>query len=955
MTEDFPRDVKEVPQLNQDSNLKRKRNLDDSEEKPDKKIKIKKSVKTKNDFHCRPFQSHIEQNMLVLGCVKEVRDYEVIVSLPNEMTGKFSITEVSEVYTDKLKKLAAGQFYEDDSKPLGLHDIFHVGLVVRCFITEFLQDLKKTIILSVKPSLVNQYISDFKEGMVLPAVVASCEDHGYMLDVGHKNLTAFLPKSEITKYMEAYKHHFDTELILSVGSYLTCVVKDKKNKTETKSRSLSLSIDPSKMKKAITYKFSLFSLMPGSLVKCTVKSADELCLIVSMGTFDGIIFHRHLLKGITTYEVGEELFASVLYVQSSTKYVVLSELSHLTSPNTFPHIFKSNERGDIVDAKVVRQSGNEGIFFKLPDNLRGFISRRHLSDHKQVNLKKFMKNEVYRARIIGFNYLEKIVVMSMKKSVLEQEYYNYEDLKAGLVLECSVERFVNKGVRVKVMGKLTGLIPFAHMSDIPLLKPEKKFTHGKKLKCKVLYVNADDSVLILTNKKSLVKSKYPVPCSYADLSLGLHVTGFVGSIKDNGLVVVFCDEVKGWVPKDELTFGEVGKPSEMFFIGQVVQCKVLKMIPLKKKLLLSLKVSKSTAVESGNENGKKAVNKSEDAKGEAGVNEDAKDKVDRKSNFTKTTTQNTYLVLPTSNKFDWENEEGMEEKSNEGVTENKDYKKSFMKKMRSQLTSDEEKRLLLERATILKPADSVSWLELIAFEVENVSVEKAREVVQKALKSIPYREEQEKFNIWMSYINLEFQYGSEDSLKGVVDEAMKQCEQIKVMAHTRDMYESAGKLEKSLEVCRAMAKKFKEHPDTWASYGRVLYHMGELQKARKLLAESLERVDKRQHIEVTTKFALLEAKYGLVEESERIFNGILDNFPRRTDIWAVYTDMLVKHSRIDEARRAFKKFSEVDMPLKKRKFALKKVLAFEERYGDEESVLEVKERLEGIDNDKNED
>ena len=932
MSEDFPRAIKGNDE--DKSNLKRKI-ISDNKSFTRKKLKLKSSNKNVDEYHFKPFTSHIEQNMLVLGCVKEIRDYEVIVDLPDNIKGKFSITEISDTYTNVLKKLASGNFNDEDCKPLGLQDIFNIGSLVKCCIIEFNHDSKKNITLSVKPSLVNQQINEFKQGSVIPTVVFSCEDHGYLLDIGHKNINAFLPKHQTTEYLKNYKSHYKEELSLSIGSYLSCIVQTSKKKVANKNRSIELSLSSSVNINDFN-NFSLSNLLPGSLVKCTVKSIEDSCVIVNTSSFEGIIFRKHLLKGCSKYVVEEELVVTVLYIQPSTKFVVLSELKHLTAVNSFIELFSGYNRGDVLDAKLVRISFKDGLDFKISNNLKGFVSKKHISDSKKVNFKKFVKNQLYKVRIIGFDYLSGIVILSMKKSVLDQEFYNYSDLKTGSILDCCVEKFVNKGVKVKVMGHITGLIPFSHMSDIPLLKPEKTFTHGKRLKCKILYVNAEDSNLILTNKKSLVKSKNLVPSSYAELSIGQNLTGFIGSIRDNGLVIVFCDEVKGWAPKDELSYGDVSKLSEMFFIGQVVQCRVLKMASDKKRLLLSLKVLIKNIED---ENASSSKNKMKNS--EINPSYLLEKLVPKK-------TQNVHacLVLPTTDKFDWENEKSFVSEISNGKEESDEHKKKFMKKMKNQLTSAEEQRLLLERDTLLHPSDSSAWLQLIAFEIENVSIDKAREVIQRALKTIPYREDNEKLNIWVSFINLEFKYGNEETLKVTIDEAMKQCEQIKIFNHLRDMYESAGKHEKSLEICGIIAKKFKHIPDTWVSYGKVLYNIGEYQKARKLLAECLEKLDKRYHIEVTTKFALLESKHGAIEESERLFKGIIDNFPRRNDIWLAYTDMLVKHSLIDKAREAYKKFLELEIPSKKKKSVLKKFINFEELHGNEETKVEAKEYLE---------
>jgi len=45
--------------------------------------------------------------MLVLGCVAEVRDFELVVALPNGLRGSVAITDISDAYTALLQTLAS--------------------------------------------------------------------------------------------------------------------------------------------------------------------------------------------------------------------------------------------------------------------------------------------------------------------------------------------------------------------------------------------------------------------------------------------------------------------------------------------------------------------------------------------------------------------------------------------------------------------------------------------------------------------------------------------------------------------------------------------------------------------------------------------------------------------------------------------------------------------------------
>lgn len=68
-----------------------------------------------------------------------------------------------------------------------------------------------------------------------------------------------------------------------------------------------------------------------------------------------------------------------------------------------------------------------------------------------------------------------------------------------------------------------------------------------------------------------------------------------------------------------------------------------------------------------------------------------------------------------------------------------------------------------DRLVLASPNSSILWLQYMAFHLENAEFEKARTVAQRALKVISFREEQEKFNVWIAWLNLEHMYGTTES------------------------------------------------------------------------------------------------------------------------------------------------------------------------------------------------
>ena len=67
-----------------------------------------------------------------------------------------------------------------------------------------------------------------------------------------------------------------------------------------------------------------------------------------------------------------------------------------------------------------------------------------------------------------------------------------------------------------------------------------------------------------------------------------------------------------------------------------------------------------------------------------------------------------------------------------------------------------------DRMVLASPNSSILWLQYMAHHLENAEIDKARAVARKALKTISFREEQEKFNVWIGLLNLEHMYGTSD-------------------------------------------------------------------------------------------------------------------------------------------------------------------------------------------------
>ncbi|XP_029924542.1 protein RRP5 homolog [Myripristis murdjan] len=533
---------------------------------------------------------NLKEGMLMLGCVKEITDFEVTVSLPCGMQGFLSIKNISDSYT----KLLSEQLDAEDTEEIcSLPHLFFPGMVFRCVVARL--DIARggsvSIQLSVNPKLVNKALTSgsVKAGMVLSGCVESVEDHGYMVDIGISGSKAFLPKKAVKD-----KHNIPEEL--KVGQYVTSQVEEVKND----GRVVRLSVNPSALAQAYAESqqgWNLTNLLPGLLVKAKIKKVTKHGLILDfLSSFSGQVDFLHMEpEQASSYTEGDEVRACVLYVDPSTRLVGLSLRSYLIQPGTrVDTVPAGGDRiGEVVQGcKVTTMHHMSGAMLQLPDNSMAFIHRNHLKEpNTPSNDNQVLAKPEHTCRVLDFSPMDQIHFVSLRMSMIEKLFYRYHDLHAGQIVEGTVSVLLDHGMMVHLSDHIKGLVPRTHLSDIILKNPEKKYTEGMKVKCRVLSVDVERKRLALTRKKALVESTLPLFLSYADARRGRVSHGYIVSIREFGCFVRFYNDVRGLVPVSELSSEPIINPKEVFYVGQVVKAKVLQCDPEKEKMTLSLRAA----------------------------------------------------------------------------------------------------------------------------------------------------------------------------------------------------------------------------------------------------------------------------------------------------------------------------------------------------------------------------
>ncbi|KAM4594543.1 protein RRP5 homolog [Fundulus diaphanus] len=532
---------------------------------------------------------NVREGMLFLGCVKEVTDFEVTVGLPCGLQGFLSIRNIGDSYTKLLSQQLDSDV--DTEEFCSLSQIFNPGMLLRCAVCKL--DVTKggslSIQLSVNPKLVNKSLtsSSLTAGMVLSGCVESVEDHGTLIDIGVGGTKAFLPEDATRS-----KQHKSDEL--KVGQYVTCRVEEVKSG----GRVVWLSSDPAAMAQALANAkqgWNLSNLLPGLAVKATVKKVTKHGLHLDfLSSFSGQVDFLHMEPGQeSSYTEGLQVRACVLYVEPSSRLIGLSLRSYLLQPGSdvSPAPPDGDRVGEVVrECKVTALHHMSGAVVELPDKTRAFVHRNHLKEPSDpANENKVSAAPEHACRILGFSPMEQIYFASLRKSVIDQQFFRYQDIHTGQVVEGTVSVLLTHGMVVHLSEHVKGLVPRTHLSDIILKNPEKKYVEGMRVKCRVLSVDADNRKLCLTRKKALVESTLPLFLSYGDARPGRLSHGYIVCVKDFGCIVRFYNNVKGLVPLMELSSEAIISPEDVFYVGQVLKAKVLQCEPEKEKMLLSFK------------------------------------------------------------------------------------------------------------------------------------------------------------------------------------------------------------------------------------------------------------------------------------------------------------------------------------------------------------------------------
>ncbi|CAH2044792.1 unnamed protein product, partial [Iphiclides podalirius] len=247
-----------------------------------------------------------------------------------------------------------------------------------------------------------------------------------------------------------------------------------------------------------------------------------------------------------------------------------------------------------------------------------------------------------------------------------------------------------------------------------------------------------------------------------------------------------------------------------------------------------------------------------------------------------------------------------------------------------------------ERALLANPNSSQLWIAYMAFHLQATEIERARAVGQRALKTISFREEQEKMNVWLALLNLEHRFGTKESQQKTLEDALQMNEKYQIHSKLLDIYVETGKSQELAGLVELMLRKYRRQREMYEACGGACFKLGLAEKARQVMQKGLTALDKKEHVALLVRFARLERESGAGERAEALLEHVLAAYPQRVDVCSVYADLLLKGGDVERLRQVMDRMTSQKMPARKMKVLYKKWIEVEEKIGDQEQIEKIK-------------
>ncbi|KAK4106327.1 nucleic acid-binding protein [Parathielavia hyrcaniae] len=646
------------------------------------------------------------------------------------------------------------------------------------------------------------------------------------------------------------------------------------------------------------------------------------------------------------------------------------------------------QQGLVLPAKVTKVNDRQ-VIVKLSELVAGPVHVVDLADdYDEANPLSHSKNEIVRVAVVEVDKSNKRLRLSMRPSrvlnsslpVKDREITKSSKLEVGDIIRGFVKNVSDMGLFVSLGGDVVVLVKITNLSDSYLKDWKEHFQVDQLVKGRIISVASGR--LEMSLKLSVVEKDYVPLKTIADLQEGQTITGKVRKVEEFGAFIDIDGSMNlsGLCHRSEMADRAVKDAKTLYNEGDRVKARVLKVDLDKKRINLGLKPSyfkdgdaDDMDVDSEDEDAGAALDgeESEDEMiGDGGGalligdsdDEDDDDEEEEESDVEMAEAEEEGLTGLDAGGFDWTaNALDADDNADTGAADGPT--KKGKKRREPQMIVDKTAELDIngpqtssdyERLLLGQPDSSELWIAYMASQMQVNDLGSARQVAERAIKTINIKEETDKLNVWIAYLNLEVAYGTEETVDEVFKRACTYNDDQEVHERLASIYIQSGKHKEADDLFEKILKKFgSRSAHVWINYAHFLHATAnQPERARALLKRATQVLcnpsntsvagASQMHLTLLPKFAALEFRspHGDREQGRTLFESLLAAYPRKFDLWNQLADLETSSPAKDPAvvRDLFERGSKVKgLKPKQAKAWFRRWALWEEERGDAKS------------------
>ncbi len=596
----------------------------------------------------------------------------------------------------------------------------------------------------------------------------------------------------------------------------------------------------------------------------------------------------------------------------------------------------------VLPGKITKANERQ-ILVKLSESVSGPVHLPDMADDfGEVNTTQYPKGGIVRVSVVDVDRSNKRLRLSTRPSrimsstlpVKDKEISDVAQLSPGDIVRGFVKNVADKGLFVLLGGQVSALVKISNLSDRYLKEWKDHFQVDQMVKGRIISIDAATKQIELSLKSSVVEENYTPPITYKDISVGQVVTGKVRKVEEFGAFILIDNSanVSGLCHRSQMAENPVQDATKLYKEGDAVKAMVLQVDVDKRRISFGLKPAlfedEDTDMDYDSEQGAALIDEDSDDDMDEGAllkliqaqtnddddededeDEDEDNEEDDEDDEADNDEDSEMEDAPAGaglggGKSAWTAdpfaESGSESEGDEPIKKVDKTKKRKKNEIEVDKTAEldtngPQTSSDYERLLLGQPDSSELWIAYMAFQMQVSELPKAREVAERAIRTINIREETEKLNVWVAYLNLEVAYGTKTTVEELFKRACQYNDPQEIHERLASIYIQSEKLKEAEALFEAMVKKFgAKAPNVWVNYAHFLHvTRNEPARSRALLSRATQQLGAAHHQTILSRFAALEFRSanGEPERGRTMFAGLLDTWPKKGDLWNQLLDL----------------------------------------------------------------